>query len=257
MCATQPTCSIKDVADVPPMATWCTRYKKGKKFSFGCSDQQMSSYVEFAVNGREDVPETISESLRYIDSMDQAVTSLSASIDSVLASVQGKNRATKKQVAGLQATRQLITEVNDKKAQMVVASYDLLDHNVRMMDEEIKLLEKAMTGSGNAKLREAATSRFQVSNPIAASSTLVKGAVGSFGGIDQEAMKVDPNEPVYCRCRQVAFGDMIACDNEDCAIEWFHFQCVNLTKMPRNKWLCSDCVKLKKLEKKAIGQGNA
>jgi hypothetical protein len=28
-------------------------------------------------------------------------------------------------------------------------------------------------------------------------------------------MRVDPNEPVYCVCRRVAFGDMIACDNPE------------------------------------------
>jgi hypothetical protein len=27
-------------------------------------------------------------------------------------------------------------------------------------------------------------------------------------------MTVDPNEPTYCICKQVSFGEMIACDNE-------------------------------------------
>ncbi|KAL0460548.1 UNVERIFIED_CONTAM: PHD finger protein ING2 [Sesamum latifolium] len=26
---------------------------------------------------------------------------------------------------------------------------------------------------------------------------------------------IDPNEPTYCVCHQVSFGDMIACDNEN------------------------------------------
>lgn len=25
----------------------------------------------------------------------------------------------------------------------------------------------------------------------------------------------DPNEPRYCVCNQVSYGDMVACDNED------------------------------------------
>mgnify|MGYP005984010385 FL=1 len=25
----------------------------------------------------------------------------------------------------------------------------------------------------------------------------------------------DPNEPRYCLCNQVSYGDMVACDNED------------------------------------------
>lgn len=26
---------------------------------------------------------------------------------------------------------------------------------------------------------------------------------------------IDPNEPTYCLCHQVSFGEMIACDNDD------------------------------------------
>ena len=44
---------------------------------------------------------------------------------------------------------------------------------------------------------------------------------------------------------QVSFGEMIACDNPDCAIEWFHFECVGLDpnqSRPRGKkWYCNDC----------------
>ena len=36
----------------------------------------------------------------------------------------------------------------------------------------------------------------------------------------------DANEPVYCTCKKVSFGAMVACDSEDCEIEWFHFACV-------------------------------
>lgn len=58
---------------------------------------------------------------------------------------------------------------------------------------------------------------------------------------------IDPSEPVYCTCRQVAFGDMIACDNLDCAIEWFHCQCVGLARSSRpTAWYCSACTPLLK-----------
>jgi len=56
--------------------------------------------------------------------------------------------------------------------------------------------------------------------------------------------RIDPNEPVYCICRQIAYGDMIACDNEECEIEWFHYSCVNLSKQPKNAWFCSTCKKI-------------
>ena len=28
-------------------------------------------------------------------------------------------------------------------------------------------------------------------------------------------MPVDPNEPIYCNCRRVAYGEMICCDNNE------------------------------------------
>lgn len=51
----------------------------------------------------------------------------------------------------------------------------------------------------------------------------------------------DLQEPVYCFCRQVSYGDMIGCDNPQCVIEWFHYQCVGLSAPPRGKWYCPDC----------------
>ena len=44
----------------------------------------------------------------------------------------------------------------------------------------------------------------------------------------------------YCWCHQGESGRMIACDNPNCAIEWFHFECAGLTRKPRGNWFCSD-----------------
>ncbi|KAF7819293.1 PHD finger protein ING2 [Senna tora] len=50
---------------------------------------------------------------------------------------------------------------------------------------------------------------------------------------------IEPNEPTYCVCHQVSFGDMIACDNENCqGGEWFHYSCVGLTPETRFKGKC-------------------
>ena len=41
-------------------------------------------------------------------------------------------------------------------------------------------------------------------------------------------MPVDPNEPTYCTCHQVSYGEMIGCDNQDVSslkslssLKWF------------------------------------
>jgi hypothetical protein len=55
----------------------------------------------------------------------------------------------------------------------------------------------------------------------------------------------DGDEPRYCYCNEVSYGNMIACDNDECPREWFHLACVNLDKAPtgRTKWFCSDTCK--------------
>ncbi|XP_052278209.1 inhibitor of growth protein 1-like isoform X1 [Dreissena polymorpha] len=52
---------------------------------------------------------------------------------------------------------------------------------------------------------------------------------------------IDPDEPTYCLCEQVSYGEMIGCDNDACAIEWFHFNCVGLTSKPKGRWYCPKC----------------
>jgi hypothetical protein len=46
----------------------------------------------------------------------------------------------------------------------------------------------------------------------------------------------------HCMWHLVA-GEMIACDNPDCPVEWFHLGCVGLTSQnrPRGKWFCPEC----------------
>ena len=35
-----------------------------------------------------------------------------------------------------------------------------------------------------------------------------------------EDIAVDPNEPLYCICKRVSFGEMICCDNEGAISHW-------------------------------------
>nr|XP_046219612.1 inhibitor of growth protein 1-like [Oncorhynchus gorbuscha]XP_046219613.1 inhibitor of growth protein 1-like [Oncorhynchus gorbuscha] len=54
-------------------------------------------------------------------------------------------------------------------------------------------------------------------------------------------LPIDPDEPTYCLCEQVSYGEMIGCDNNECLIEWFHFSCVALHHKPKGKWFCPKC----------------
>lgn len=63
----------------------------------------------------------------------------------------------------------------------------------------------------------------------------------SVQGDDEE--EDEDGEPRYCYCDQVSYGEMVACDMERCPREWFHLDCVGLTRAPRgNGRSLSECV---------------
>ena len=50
-------------------------------------------------------------------------------------------------------------------------------------------------------------------------------------------------EPKYCYCNGVSYGEMVACDYEGCAKEWFHLACAGLARAPVGK--CKFCVPIR------------
>ena len=64
-----------------------------------------------------------------------------------------------------------------------------------------------------------------------------------------EMAAADSSEQRWCICNDFSYGNMIACDNLDCPIEWFHYPCVGIpaSGTTKRKWYCPDCrLKLKK-----------
>ncbi|KAI1031053.1 hypothetical protein LB504_000656 [Fusarium proliferatum] len=74
---------------------------------------------------------------------------------------------------------------------------------------------------------------------------------------DEDDGDVDADEPTYCYCNGVSYGEMVACDAVECPREWFHLDCVGLKVAPTStaKWYCEDCKeRLKAGGKKANGR---
>jgi hypothetical protein len=59
--------------------------------------------------------------------------------------------------------------------------------------------------------------------------------VSSGQGEDDDDVDIDANEPRYCYCNGVSYGEMVACDSDDCEREWFHLACVGLKVAPGSK----------------------
>ena len=58
------------------------------------------------------------------------------------------------------------------------------------------------------------------------------------GDDDDDAAKL------WCYCNEPSFGDMVMCDNSNCTIKWFHFDCLRIRCPPKGKWYCPHCRKL-------------
>ncbi|KAH8178172.1 PHD-finger domain-containing protein [Sarocladium implicatum] len=80
-------------------------------------------------------------------------------------------------------------------------------------------------------------------------------ATSSAQGDDDDG-DIDADEPRYCYCNQVSYGEMVACDSDDCPREWFHLQCVGLKTAPNSKakWYCVDCRERLKGAKRTNGR---
>ncbi|KAK3394666.1 inhibitor of growth proteins N-terminal histone-binding-domain-containing protein [Podospora didyma] len=70
---------------------------------------------------------------------------------------------------------------------------------------------------------------------------------------DENAMDVDDDDAgddkKYCLCQNVSYGDMVACDNDNCPYEWFHWNCVGLKSEPNGTWYCPPCAETMKFKK--------
>ncbi|GAO14191.1 hypothetical protein UVI_02001750 [Ustilaginoidea virens] len=59
---------------------------------------------------------------------------------------------------------------------------------------------------------------------------------------DDDEGDIDADEPTYCYCNSVSYGEMVACDADGCEREWFHLACVGLKVAPGSKRLSGDLV---------------
>ena len=76
--------------------------------------------------------------------------------------------------------------------------------------------------------------------------------------LNEEQIAEQPDvstKQVWCYCKKgEEYGAMIACDNEHCPIEWFHFSCIQMdpSRAPKGKWYCPECNTSKKGKGKKV-----
>lgn len=61
---------------------------------------------------------------------------------------------------------------------------------------------------------------------------------------------------LYCWCQVGSYGDMVACDDNECEREWFHLGCIGLEVAPEGVWFCEAC-RVKPKNKRKIARAAA
>ncbi|KAE8703035.1 PHD finger protein ING1 [Hibiscus syriacus] len=150
--------------------------------------------------------------------------------------------------------------IADEKVALAIQAYDLvdsynkLDQYLKKSGEELRRVERENTvANATSQIPDGTTksgrSESGRERKTAASSAATEVAATAANPTGMELdLPVDPNEPTYCLCNQVSYGEMVACDNPACKIEWFHFGCVGLKEQP-GKWYCPDCAALRNRRK--------
>ncbi|ORY89230.1 hypothetical protein BCR43DRAFT_500112 [Syncephalastrum racemosum] len=156
----------------------------------------------------------------------------------------------------------------DQKIELAMRMYDLVSRHIERIDSQMAKSgindgdwiggqraganhkRNVSSWSDSWRADAAPTKRSFVNGPSSAASsssvrkrthhsTRPNPAANHHGALSE--LDIDPNEPRYCICNQVSFGDMVACDGENCEKEWFHYACVGLVEPPAGKWFCDDC----------------
>ncbi|KAF1797893.1 hypothetical protein FB192DRAFT_1396731 [Mucor lusitanicus] len=139
----------------------------------------------------------------------------------------------------------------DQKIELAMRMYDLVSRHIERLDTQV-----AKSGLSESDWISPRSNR---KGPAWHDGGHRKRALGSIDGPTRKRIHhssrpmpsngstaagdpdIDSNEPTYCYCKQVSFGDMIACDGDNCEREWFHYNCVGLVEPPAGKWFCEEC----------------
>ncbi|CAH1731113.1 unnamed protein product [Aphis gossypii] len=216
--------------------------------------------------------------MRDLDSRTQEkMCNIDKMADDYLSNIKTYSGDTKKEkMTDIQLQFNKAKEYSDDKVQLSIQTYELVDTHIRKLDVELARFEAEIqnrasrtsknvneslqkgvaktsgTSSGGLpQVKIETPSVSAVANPINPTNSVASVVVKTDSVTDVGAgviqpqvfdMPIDPNEPTYCLCKEVSYGQMIGCDNPDCPIEWFHFPCVKLNTKPKGKWFCPTCM---------------
>lgn len=110
--------------------------------------------------------------------------------------------------------RQECIDISDEKVALAEQTYELVDGHVRRLDETLQQFEAELHQTDPSRLADLKLAAVQA-DPFAAAGIGQGSRKRGARDLQYSDMPIDDNEPRYCTCRQVSFGEMVACDNDD------------------------------------------
>ncbi len=215
-------------------------------------NEDIGTYLENFLGDAAGFPAELQRSLTLIRELDEKVVAQHDALVGIADLVRGgRIKGTdpiKSAVERMKANQKDTLSISDNKISLLQQLIESVDRRIRDLETDMRRFEEDLRAEGG----------------VVPTSVVGRSSLESGGGRADKKMStpgpptkqratsatkvrtIDDNvigndEPVYCICRQVSFGEMIACDNADCPIEWFHFQCVGLEESPNRTWFCPDC----------------
>jgi len=238
-------------------------------------------YLEQYLDSLETLPFELQRNFQLMRHLDQRSEDCKVEIDKLTESyvVDAKSLSTEDRVQRIKSIQESYSkckEFADDKVQLAMQTYEMVDKHIRRLDSDLSRFENELQKSSEKSLvdnsvnspkidggqstsdkkRKVSKKKIQIASEKETKKKKARSMVEtipplvSYQSSDVLDMPVDPNEPTYCLCHQVSYGEMIGCDSQDCPIEWFHFGCVNLTTKPKGKWYCPKCREDREKKKK-------
>jgi len=227
-----------------------------------------SLYLEHYLDSIENLPYELQRNFTLLRDLDQRAHDLLDDIDKMCEDYMGKIRGLsppekKDYLSKIESAFKKSREYGDDKVQLAIQTYEMVDRHIRKLDSDLARFEEDLKQQRQLQIQEPqeTTSRKEkgrkrksekvesgrkkkksrnepAEDVLPMSATPLLTMATDMNVLD---MPVDPNEPTYCLCHQVSYGEMIGCDNPECPVEWFHFGCVGLSTKPKGKWFCPKC----------------
>jgi len=225
----------------------------------------LSGYLDSLGSLPDDVKKTFAKMLELDTKNAEITKEIDAISEDYKRKVEEKRLHPRRRKAEMEKIAKMFDEAkinSDVKVKLAIDTYELVDKHINKLDADLVKFETEMREAGGrlsqtesedeeilrekkekkkkkkAMLREEERKKAEPVTPVTPCTE-----------VPIVDMPVDPNEPTYCLCQQVSYGEMIGCDNQDCPIEWFHFGCMGLQSKPKGRWYCPKCTTMFKKQK--------